>query len=65
MTIHQIYSLEQYHSYSKLDLQVAYNSILYMAEKTSSLYPALPNDSSTSEDEPIPDLLKTSVDEKM
>ena len=65
MNICQIYSLEQYYSYSKLDLQVAYNSILYMAEKASSLYPSLPTDSSTSEDEPIPDLLKTSVDEKM
>ena len=64
MTIHQIYLPEQYYLYSKLDLQVAYNSISYMAEKTPSLYPSLPNNSSTSEDEPIPDLLKTTIEEK-
>ena len=64
MTIHQIYSPQQYYMFFKLDLQVAYNSIPYMAEKTPNLYPSLPDDSSTSEDEPIPNHLKTPIEEK-
>ena len=39
-----------------------YNSISYMAEKTPNLYHLY--DSSTSEDKPIPDLSKTTTEEK-
>ena len=35
-----------------------------MAENTPKLYPSLPDDSSTSEDEPVPDNLKTTIEEK-
>lgn len=44
-----------------LDLKTAYWNIP-MAEKQPSLYPSLPNDSSS--DKEIPDLLKTTIEER-
>ena len=64
MTNYQNNSHQQHQIFLKLDLQEAYNSILYMAEKTPNLYPPLPDNSSTSEDKPVPQHLKTTLEEK-
>ena len=47
--------------WENLDFKTAYWS-LHMAEKASPLYPSLPDDSSS--DEEIPNLLKTTIEER-
>ena len=63
MTNYQ-YTLQQHQAFLKLDLQVAYNFISYMTEKTSNLYPPLLDNSSTSDDEQMPEHLKITPEEK-
>ena len=64
MTTYQTYLPQQSYIFFNLDLQAGYHSISYVAENTPKLYPSLPDDSLTSEDEPVPDHLKTTIEEK-